>query len=256
MEMQGLRLLSLICLLVTIYFTGTLIFTKGFLLMRATLNQSSECNVDFAVQADDHGEGGCWMHIRYKKAIIILIDALKYDFLKYNTSLSNKQEIPPFKNKFLTVHQLLNRHPNNARLYKFIADPPTTTLQRLKGLTTGSLPTFVDLASNFGSSEIMEDNVIDQLVKHDKKVTFIGDDTWVNLFPRQFSKSFPIPSFNVKDLYECDKTVIKHLMPQVRKQNWDVLIAHLIGVDHCGHRFGPNHPAMAEKLTQMDDLIR
>ncbi|XP_041373818.1 GPI ethanolamine phosphate transferase 3-like [Gigantopelta aegis] len=256
MDTHGLRLLSLICLLVTIYFTGTLIFTKGFLLMRATVNQSSSCNVDFAVQADDHGEGGCWMHMRYKKAVIILIDALKYDFLNYNTSLRNELELPAFKNKFPMVHQLLNRHPNNARLYKFIADPPTTTLQRLKGLTTGSLPTFVDLVSNFGSSEIVEDNIINQLVKHDKKVNFIGDETWMDLFPRQFSKSFPIPSFNVKDIHVCDNTVIKHLMPQLKKQNWDVLIAHLLGVDHCGHRFGPNHPAMAHKLTQMDDLIR
>ncbi|XP_051540084.1 GPI ethanolamine phosphate transferase 3-like [Myxocyprinus asiaticus] len=38
--------------------------------------------------------------------------------------------------------------------------------------------------------------------------------------------------------------------------DWDVLIAHFLGVDHCGHRFGPDHPAMAEKLSQMDGVIR
>lgn len=38
--------------------------------------------------------------------------------------------------------------------------------------------------------------------------------------------------------------------------DWDVLVAHFLGVDHCGHRFGPDHPAMAEKLTQMDGVIR
>ena len=43
------------------------------------------------------------------------------------------------------------------------ADPPTTTMQRLKALTTGSLPTFVDAGSNFASSAIVEDNLIKQL---------------------------------------------------------------------------------------------
>ena len=33
------------------------------------------------------------------------------------------------------------------------------TMQRLKGLTTGSLPTFIDVGSNFGSTAISEDNI-------------------------------------------------------------------------------------------------
>lgn len=28
----------------------------------------------------------------------------------------------------------------------------------------------------------------------------MGDDTWTQLFPNQFHKSYPFPSFNVKDL--------------------------------------------------------
>lgn len=52
---------------------------------------------------------------------------------------------------------------------KFVADAPTTTLQRLKGITTGSLPTFIDVGSNFATSEINEDNFIDQ-VQSDHKI--------------------------------------------------------------------------------------
>ena len=51
----------------------------------------------------------------------------------------------------------------HGRLFEFLADPPTTTMQRLKGLTTGSLPTFIDLSSNFGSYAITEDNIIEQV---------------------------------------------------------------------------------------------
>ena len=37
------------------------------------------------------------------------------------------------------------------------------TMQRLKGLTTGTLPTFLELRNNFASSEITEDNFLDQV---------------------------------------------------------------------------------------------
>jgi len=37
---------------------------------------------------------------------------------------------------------------------------------------------------------------------------------------------------------------------------WDVLIAHFLGVDHCGHKHGPDHPEMAKKLTQMNEMLR
>ena len=47
-----------------------------------------------------------------------------------------------------------NNNKNHFLLLKFIADPPTTTLQRLKGLTTGSLPTFIDAGSNFAGEVI------------------------------------------------------------------------------------------------------
>ena len=47
----------------------------------------------------------------------------------------------------------------------------------------GSLPTFVDAGSNFASAEIREDNVIAQLKSRGKTVVFMGDDTWMGLFP-------------------------------------------------------------------------
>ena len=71
-----------------------------------------------------------------------------------------------------------------------------------------------------------------------------------------FERYYPYPSFNVKDLHTVDNGVISHLIPEIKRSDWDVVIAHFLGVDHCGHRYGPYHPAMAEKLTQMDDVLR
>ena len=80
----------------------------------------------------------------------------------------------------------------HGELFEFLADPPTTTMQRLKGLTTGSLPTFIDASSNFGSYQVDEDNIIDQLTKNSNKdLIFMGDDTWKgNLM--KYSKSLKI----------------------------------------------------------------
>src|SRR5438046_2721597 len=154
---------------------------------------------------------------------------------------------------------IASESPENAFLVKFIADPPTTTLQRLKGLTTGSLPTFIDAGSNFAGTAIEEDNLIAQLCSQGRRIAFMGDDTWTSLFPDQFlgNMTFPYESFNVWDLHTLDNGVLTHLIPLVeRPDDWDVLIVHFLGVDHAGHRYGPNHEAMNEKLKQMDGVIK
>lgn len=87
---------------------------------------------------------------------------------------------------------------------KFLADPPTTTLQRLKGMTTGSLPTFIDMGSNFATPEINEDNVIDQIYVNNLTAVFMGDSTWTELFPKSFKRKFSFPSFNIHDLDTVD----------------------------------------------------
>lgn len=43
----------------------------------------------------------------------------------------------------------LKNHTSNSRLYKFIADPPTTTMQRITGMITGSIPAFIDAGEVF-----------------------------------------------------------------------------------------------------------
>jgi len=96
------------------------------------------------------------------QVVLLIIDALMYDFAEFDPQ--NKQPLA-YQNKIPVFRDLLQSKPKNSRLFKFIADPPTTTMQRLKGLTTGSLPTFIDAGSNFASSEIDEDNFLDQISK-------------------------------------------------------------------------------------------
>lgn len=149
----------------------------------------------------------------------------------------------------------MNEQPKHSRLMKFIADAPTTTLQRLKGITTGSLPTFIDIGSNFASPEINEDNIIDQLTQNNKTIVMLGDSTWTELFPRRFMRQYAFPSFDIFDLDSVDRGINKSLLSEVAKEDWSLLIAHYLGVDHCGHKYGPLHPEMSRKLNEMNGVI-
>ncbi|XP_069604034.1 GPI ethanolamine phosphate transferase 3 [Ranitomeya imitator] len=249
--MKRAPLLLLLAWLSLSFYSGIWLFMSGFLLMRIELNNQSQCSLPPSPALHPHA-GPCWFPQRFDKAVIVIIDALKYDFARYNPA----NAIPkPYENKLGVIHQLTASQPQHARLYPFRADPPTTTMQRIKGFTTGSLPTFVDVGSNFASYAIQEDNLIHQMVQNGKRVVFMGDDTWDGLFPRKFYKSYFFPSFNVKDLHTVDDGILRHLYPTVDEGDWDVVIAHFLGVDHCGHKHGPDHPETAKKLMQMNQVI-
>lgn len=249
--------------------TGIHIFSRGFLLSRMALTNINQCKRLTNCLKDDDinclskskatelmtNVNASYLHClpQKSKIILLVIDALKYDFGLYN--LNQNRTLLPYENQLPIINELLTNEPNNARLTKFIADPPTTTLQRLKGLTTGSLPTFIDVGANFATPEINEDNLIDQIVRNNMSAVFMGDSTWVELFPNRFKREYPSPSFNIFDLDTVDTNIMKVLPGEIKRQDWDLLIAHFLGVDHCGHRYGPMHNEMSRKLSEMNEMI-
>ena len=201
-------------------------------------------------------EEGCWHPKTFDKAVVIVIDALRYDF-----TVPRPESPHFFHNSLSVLHETAVKSPETAFLLPFIADPPTTTLQRLKGLTTGTLPTFIDAGSNFAGTAIDEDNIVAQLRAAGKNLVHLGDDTWHSLFPGYFDANLtrPFDSFNVWDLYTVDNGVTEHLFPLLKadkRESWDVIFGHYLGLDHAGHRYGPDHPTTAAKLQEMDSVIR
>ena len=68
------------------------------------------------------------------------------------------------------------------------ATPPTVTMPRVKALTTGSVPSFLDLILNFAESDTTsslasQDTWLSQVRAKGGSVVFYGDDTWLKLFP-------------------------------------------------------------------------
>ncbi|XP_017078560.1 GPI ethanolamine phosphate transferase 3 [Drosophila eugracilis] len=247
--------------------SGVLLFSRGFLLARVSKTETSTCrrlstnpNAEYVLTDEvvneifkDINASSNLCLPQKSKVIVLVVDALKYEFGLYK---ENADDPLPYENKLLVLQELLQQSPDHARLMRFRADPPTTTLQRLKGLTTGSLPTFIDIGSNFASPEINEDNVIDQIVKSDLPVVFLGDSTWTDLYPRRFKRSYSFPSFDIFDLDSVDNQILKHLPKELASDDWQVLVAHFLGVDHCGHKHGPLHEEMARKLSEMNEVIR
>jgi phosphatidylinositol glycan class O len=58
-----------------------------------------------------------------------------------------------------------------------------------------------------------------------------------------------------RDLHSVDNGIVDILYDQIRAKDWDVIVAHFLGVDHAGHRYGPNHVEMKKKLVQVDGWI-
>lgn len=170
-----------------------------YIIFNLQITCSNEDVLELTSNVSHNAERLCFE--RKSKVIIVLIDALKYEFGVFNENL---EEPLPYQNKLPIIHQLLKTHPDRSRIMRFIADPPTTTLQRLKGITTGSLPTFIDMGSNFATPEINEDNIIDQIIANNLTVVFAGDNTWTELFPKRFKRSYAYPSFNIHDLDSVD----------------------------------------------------
>uniref|UniRef100_A0A8C6WYD8 GPI ethanolamine phosphate transferase 3, catalytic subunit n=1 Tax=Neogobius melanostomus TaxID=47308 RepID=A0A8C6WYD8_9GOBI len=250
--MKWFPVLFLLMWICAIYIAGIYLFVGGFLLVRLEVNRTSSC-LDALYPGREPERDFCRGQPRFHKAVLLIIDALKIDFARFDPNNTSPRA---YENKLPVLEETVAAKPSHSRLYPFRADPPTTTMQRIKGFTTGSLPTFIDVGNNFASSAILEDNLIQQLGQVGKRVVFMGDDTWENLYPKRFHRSLPFPSFNVKDLHTVDDGILHNIYTTLEGDDWDVLVAHFLGVDHCGHRFGPDHPAMADKLTQMDGVIR
>lgn len=146
--------------------------------------------------------------------------------------------------------------PGVSRVFRYVADAPTTTTQRLKSMTSGSLPIFFDISNAFSASAMDEDNLIDQFVSAGKRLVFMGDSTWSGLYPTQFNVSHPFPCYNIMDLHTVDDGIGNLLIPTIEDQSWDVLVAHYLGVDHAGHAHGVESQAMMNKLKQIDTNVK
>lgn len=231
---------------------GVVLFCKGFFTPPQTNHGLNDDEVGVAPQFD--------------RAVVMVIDAWRADFA-FDAKRSH----------FSFLHSLINS--GNAIPYTAFAPSPTVTLPRLKGLTSGAAPNFLDAVLNIADDIVEEnddtklsDSWVTQAHRAGKKLRLFGDDTWQRLFSSKVfdPESDGTKSFYVTDFVEVDQNVTRHLDSQLylssSPQNraavppdtnlWDILILHYLGLDHIGHQGGASSVHMPGKHEEMDGIIK
>ena len=160
----------LIVWIASTFLFGLFLFTRGFLLTRIELDDhaistkwqktlglserylmsmgmtSNEKQFNMTIEEEQLVLSDNVPWATFKKAVLLVIDGLRYDFISRTNS---NFESNFYQNNMLYVQDLIENEKSRSRLFKFIADPPTTTMQRLKALTTGirGISTFLHVAS-------------------------------------------------------------------------------------------------------------
>ncbi|KAG9242411.1 GPI ethanolamine phosphate transferas-like protein 2 [Calycina marina] len=184
----------------------------------------------------------------FDKVVFMVVDALRSDFVFSESSgfwftqnlISNGAAIP------FTAH----------------ATSPTITMPRIKAITTGSTPSFLDVILNFAESDTSsslatQDTWLAQMkAKKTGKLVMYGDDTWLKLFPGVFDRADGTSSFFVSDFTEVDHNVTRHVPGELKLDDWSTMVLHYLGLDHIGHKTGPRGPNMIPKQREMDGIVK
>jgi hypothetical protein len=130
-------------------------------------------------------------------AILCILGRLVSNLLKGITSYPTKM----LCNGQLTDYSLI---ANGAAIpFTAHATSPTITMPRIKAMTTGSIPSFLDLILNFAESDTSssldsQDTWIAQMkAKRTGNMVMYGDDTWLKLLPQTFDRADGTSSFFV-----------------------------------------------------------
>lgn len=84
---------------------------------------------------------GCWTSTPLDKVVVLIIDGARFDFAAPASELHLTRDFeadvkePLELAKLRSIGEILEKDgPVTSELFRFVADPPTTTQQRLKGI--------------------------------------------------------------------------------------------------------------------------
>lgn len=132
------------------------------------------------------------VYIRHvSRIVVMIIDALRTDFVQTDGSMRY-------------TNRLINA--GDACYLNVEVEPPTVTMPRIKAITTGSIPNFIDVILNLGSSKLNIDSLLHQINDANGKIVFAGDNTWTKMFPDMFVRKYENDdSLYVNDFVEVRK---------------------------------------------------
>ncbi|KAJ6288276.1 hypothetical protein OIU76_024292 [Salix suchowensis] len=175
------------------------------------------------------------IHPSFDRLILMVIDGLPAEFVLGKDGLPPREdfrEAMPYTQALLSNGMAIGYHAKAA--------PPTVTMPRLKAMVSGAIGGFLDVAFNFNTQAMLDDNLLGQFFRIGWKMVMLGDETWLK----------------VKDTVQVDQNVSRHLESELNRDDWNLLILHYLGLDHVGHIGGRNSILMTPKLKEMDEVVK
>ncbi|KAF2446391.1 hypothetical protein P171DRAFT_453791 [Karstenula rhodostoma CBS 690.94] len=185
----------------------------------------------------------------FDKLVFMVVDALRSDFV------FGEDSGMPF------VQSLIRE--GTALPFTAHAASPTITMPKVKAITTGSIPSFLDVILNFAESDTSstlstQDTWLAQLkAKEGGKLVMYGDDTWLKLFPGFFDPNM-IPKQKemddiVKDIYSAIENE-DHLSKTLFVLCGDHGMNE--GGNHGGSAAGETSPALVFMSPKLKDVTQ
>ncbi|XP_020537989.1 GPI ethanolamine phosphate transferase 2 isoform X3 [Jatropha curcas] len=187
----------------------------------------------------------------FNRLILMVIDGLPAEFVlgkDGQPARKDLMEAMPYTQSLLSSGMAIGYHAKAA--------PPTVTMPRLKAMVSGAIGGFLDVAFNFNTQALLDDNLLGQFSRIGWKMVMLGDETWLKLFPGLFVRHDGVSSFFVKDTVQVDQNVSRHLGNELGRDDWNLLILHYLGLDHVGHIGGRSSFLMGPKLMEMDEVVK
>lgn len=148
--------------------------------------------------------------------MIVLVDALREDFINWGEKHEHKLMIDPNENaaykgkRFEIFNKLQKQNPSQTVLLPAKSAMPTITVVRVKNFMTGGISSLFETTSEFVQSEVFEDSLLWQLRNDyyrdaDKdRILFYGDHCWEPYFYSLFDDSVGFGSADTRVLDELD----------------------------------------------------
>ncbi|HJZ83569.1 MAG TPA: alkaline phosphatase family protein [Polyangia bacterium] len=138
-----------------------------------------------------------------------------------------------------------------------LAGQVTMTGLGVRTIGTGTSPALADLLLDPELPPFEHDSPLARLHARGGRIVFVGNPAWRELFGRHLARDDSSPGTVeilalVDNIYAADALWVRRALRLLERDDWELAIVHLGGVDNASHRFTPFGPAFRHKVGLTD----
>jgi hypothetical protein len=172
------------------------------------------------------------------RLVIVLYDALRYD-------TANDPQIMPAWNR------LAAQGASGLALTTLV---PMTGIG-VRTIGTGVTADLLDIVRNWDMRPVEFDNLFKSAHAAGKRIAFVGDEPWIQLFGQWADFEYTVPDLGIADIDQSDPKVWQAGLYAIASGRYDVVVVHFVGTDHAGHKYRSDSPEYAAKAHQLDGFL-